>query len=172
MKKFLEVLLPQQTPLVFRAFSHQGKSDLKNSIAKKLRALNAPDVTFVILIDQDSNNCHALKAEIQAICHTVPQAQCVVRIVCHELEAWYLGDLTAVDIAFGKNMARHQDKKSFRDPDNNTPNAKQLLHKYIGTKKQIDTAEKMANAMSKTSIAQNRSYSFQVFIKTLPFPLA
>ena len=42
----------------------------------------------------------------------------MIRIICQELEAWYFGDLDAVEKAFpGFKAARHRNKSRYRDPD-------------------------------------------------------
>ena len=146
--------------------SHSGKSDLKKSIPIKLKALKKPDVQFIILIDQDSSNCNTLKSEIIEICDRVKGINYKVRVVCRELEAWYLGDLNAVDNAFGTKLVRHKKQKDFRVPDS-IVEPKQKLLKYIKERGQIAIAEKMANAMTWTSIENNPSDSFRIFLQTI-----
>jgi len=167
MKKFLEVLLCEYFPqdVTFRVIPHDGKGDLKKSITSKLRAMNGNDVKFVILIDQDSSDCCILKEEIKELCNNTG-ADYRIRIVCRELEAWYLGDLTAIDNAFSTKLVKHSEKKKFRQPDN-IANAKQILKKYIGEIGQIETAEKIATAMRETDWRNNKSYSFGVFLQTI-----
>jgi len=167
MKKFLDVLLHERFPenVTFRVISHDGKGDLKKSVKSKLRALNGNDVKFVILIDQDSSNCRVLKEEIRSLCENT-EADYKIRIVCRELESWYLGNLTAVDNAFSTKLAKHGKNEKFRQPDN-IDYAKQILKKYIGEIGQIETAEKIATAMKETNLHDNKSYSFGVFLKTI-----
>jgi hypothetical protein len=91
MKKFLEVFLPKiNFDEDYRIVSHSGKSDLKNSIPSKIRA-SATDSKFIILIDQDSNDCKLLKSEIENIIKAANRVNSEysykIRIVCHELES-------------------------------------------------------------------------------------
>lgn len=55
-----------------------------------------PETRFVVLIDQDSNDCIVLKDRLSGLCQEGGRENCLVRIVCHELESWFLGDLEAV----------------------------------------------------------------------------
>ena len=59
MKVLLDIILPRILPdgVTFQTIPHQGKSELEKSISTKLRAWNEPNVAFVIVHDQDSNNC-------------------------------------------------------------------------------------------------------------------
>jgi hypothetical protein len=64
-KAFFDVLLPNILfeDTVFRTIPHNGKTDLKKSIPKKLKACNG-DVKFIILYDKDSNDCISLKMNL------------------------------------------------------------------------------------------------------------
>ena len=59
MKVLLDIILPKILPegVSFQTIPHEGKSELEKSIPIKLRAWNEPNVAFVIVHDQDSNNC-------------------------------------------------------------------------------------------------------------------
>ena len=175
MKTFLDVLLRKNYPQFdFRTIHHEGKSDLKKSIPNKFGALNTDDTMFVILIDQDSSDCLALKSEINAICKRIKNINNIkykVRIVCHELESWYLGDLSAIDKAFSIKPSKMQGKRKFRNPDK-LANAKQELRRYIKREHigQVETAEKIAGTMTISNMQNNRSYSFHVFLRTIGLP--
>lgn len=58
MKELLDIILPRIIPegIDFVTIPHSGKSDLVKSIPNKLRGWNEPDVKFVILHDQDTND--------------------------------------------------------------------------------------------------------------------
>ena len=107
MAEVLKVLLPRILPASwvldenYFIRPHEGKSDLKRSIPKKLKgfAQHKEQTTgFIIIQDQDSNDCRQLKQELVALCkaNQAPNIKFLVRIVCHELEAWYLGDMKAI----------------------------------------------------------------------------
>lgn len=96
--------------------------------------------------------------ECSAGCKAVPFK---VRIVCHELEAWYLGDLDAIERVFPRfHAASYRGKKKFHQPDEcNYP--KQELKKIVGEYAQIATAKAIAPHLN---IEDNSSPSFRCFI--------
>ena len=161
MKELLDILLPRLLPkgISFQTVPHSGKSDLEKSIKRKLNAWAEPDVAFVIVHDQDSNDCRTLKQQLTEMC-TDCGKPFLVRIPCHELEAWYWGDLKAVSLAYGKDITKLQNKKTYRDPDK-IGNPKQELKKHIPALGQIDGARKIAPLMD---VKNNTSHSFQVFV--------
>ena len=131
MKIFLETFLPFKFPeCKFRVISHEGKVDLKQSLVREMKVLNWNTPMFIVLIDKDANDCRVLKTEIDNLC-CATETNYKIRIVCHELESWYLGDLAAVDIAFSTKLSKHSNKKTFREPDD-LPNAKEILKEHIG----------------------------------------
>lgn len=145
---------------------HEGKSDLMRSIPRKLKGFGAQrnQVTgFVIVQDQDSNDCKKLKQELLNLCATNSSGNIryLVRIVCHELEAWYLGDMRALENVFPKFKAKnHKGKAMFRVPDD-CVNPKAKLKLLLEDYPQIATAAAMAKNMD---IEHNQSESFQQFI--------
>ena len=66
MKALLDIVLPRILPpdVDFYTVPHEGKSDLQKSIPHKLKAWNIPDTKFVIVQDQDSNDCRKLKQKL------------------------------------------------------------------------------------------------------------
>ena len=119
-KHLLDVILPQILPscVTFLCIPHRGRGDLQKSIPIKLRAWRTPDTFFVILHDQDSHDCKALKSYLQELCEASSQHNPLIRIVCRELEAWYFGDLGAVQKAFPAfSSANYRNKPRFRNPD-------------------------------------------------------
>ncbi len=111
---------------------HQGKSDLRKSIPNKVKAFSSSreDVKIVILHDQDSNDCIALKKQIRELCNQSGNCPTLIRIVCKELEAWYLGDMKAIQKVYPKfKTDAHKGKAKFRDPD--VCNAADELQKII-----------------------------------------
>jgi len=126
MESFLKGFLPKILPdgyihnQNYFLHPHQGKSDLLKSIPNKIKIDYGEKTAFIILHDQDNNNCIDLKNKIKKIC----QDNCkndnsyLVRIVCKELESWYLGDLDAIEQAFPKFKAvKYKNKSKFRNPD-------------------------------------------------------
>lgn len=164
LNEILPKIIPD--PISFICIPHQGKQDLAKSIPTKIKAFKSfsPDTKFIIVHDQDSHDCQILKAELLEICQNAGQPNAMIRIICHELESWFLGDLAAVEKAYNlkpKSLSRQQTNRKYRNPDQ-LNSAKQELRSlvqeyYAGThSKQI---------APNLSLTQNTSQSFQVFIK-------
>jgi hypothetical protein len=172
MKVFLENLLPRILPENIKLNehyflrAHEGKSDLTKSIPKKIRAFNNfnTPVGIVILHDQDSNDCVTLKRELLSLCD-VPQnnVKCLIRIVCRELESWYLGDMDAIQNAYPKfNSRKYRHRAKYRNPDN--IHASHELQKIIPFFQKVEGARNISPFIS---IDKNRSPSFRQFVKGL-----
>lgn len=125
MENFLRTILPKILPSEYALdqncfiHSHEGKSDLKKSIPKKLKAYpHFPNpVKLLIVHDQDSNDCKELKQELQSLCRQT-QIPVLIRIACKELENWYLGDMQAIEKVYPKSkMTNLKNKRKFRDTD-------------------------------------------------------
>ena len=162
-KELLTVLIPKIIPsddFSFLFISHDGKSDLRKSIPIKLRAWREPNVQFVILHDKDASNCFTLKSELVLLVNKNKQSDTLIRIVCTELESWFLGDLDAVEKAFSLNLSKEKNKKIYRDPDA-IANAKEELKRLVPKYQPILGARKISEYMN---IKTNKSKSFQVFI--------
>ncbi len=160
-KVLLDELLPRILPegVSFLTIPHEGKSDLQLSIPKKLAAWNVPDTRFVIVQDQDSNDCKELKQELSRLCEPYHKPV-LIRIACHEMEAWYFGDLEAVTEAYGKNLTLLAGKRKYREPDL-IENPKRELRKLVPQHEQIAGARRIAPFMNPE---KNRSTSFQMLL--------
>ena len=121
-KALLEKLVPRMVPagttVSIRCVVFEGKQDLHRNLEKKLRGYLRPNSHFFIMRDQDRGDCVEIKRDLRSICHLAERPGAVVRIACRELEAFYLGDLRAVEVALGlKDVAKKQRIAKFRDPD-------------------------------------------------------
>ena len=136
-----------------------GKADLEAKMNKKIRGWSYGEPYFIILRDNDGGDCLALK---QRLVNKAKHADknFSVRIVCQELEAWFIGDLSAVEKAYPKSRTTKMScKEKYRIPDTLT-NAAQLLTEMTGVRAKIGRAEKISNHLS---VLENNSKSFQVF---------
>ena len=167
----LKVILPKILPHKwilnenFFVRPHQGKSDLKKSIPQKFKAFSdLPFSTGIVVVqDQDANDCKKLKEELTKICNQNNTKPCPyrVRIVCHELESWYLGDANALEAVFPhKFKARNYKNKELCNRPDNIVTPKSRLKKIVGDYSQIETARKIASQMD---ININKSESFNQF---------
>ena len=125
-KHLLKELLPrilsesqsETQTVTYKLIPHQGKGDLQKSIPIKLKAWLTPNTFFIILHDQDSHDCRKLKHKLKQLCVQNNKHKPLIRIVCQELEAWYFGDLDAVEKAFPSFRAnKYKNKRRFKNPD-------------------------------------------------------
>jgi len=168
MKVLLQGLLPRLFPgwiesEHFLCIPHEGKSDLDKSIATKLKAWRIPGDRFVIVRDNDNAHCIDLKARLREICITNGRPDTLVRLVCQELESWYLGDLKALALVFNQRLDIPALRKRFADPDICQKPSNELK-RFIPAFQKITAARLMAQQLSETS---NLSRSFNVFITGL-----
>ena len=162
MKILLEGLLPRLMPnCPFICVYHDGKQDLEKSVPRKLRAWREPGARFVIVRDNDGGDCHALKQKLSALCNDAgPNA--IVRIVCQELEAWYLGEPEAMALAFGRaHLGEIRNKPRYRDPDAIQQPSREIT-KLVPEFQKISGARRMASYLSRNG---NHSRSFQVMME-------
>ncbi len=165
MQELLEALLPRLFPdMMFQCLAHEGKKDLEKSIPRKLRAWREPGVRFVVLRDNDGADCVQLKQRLLQSCQLAGRGDTLVRIVCQELEAWYLGEPDALAEAFGKErLGRIGRKARFRNPDA-VPQPSKALKRLVPEFQKVSGARMMANFLSRE---RNRSNSFHVLLSGL-----
>ena len=137
----------------------EGKQDLEDNLLRKLRLWQAPNSAFMVMRDQDSADCIAVKSKLASICSTAGRPETMVRIACHELESFYLGDLKAVAAAYQMNMPS-QNSKKYRNPDR-LGNAAEELSKITRRQYQkLDGSRRIAEHLRLDGT--NRSNSFNV----------
>ena len=162
MKEFLMIILQKLIPqhYTYQFVSHNGKRALRKSIPIKTRGWKEPDVQFIIIHDKDSADCIMLKSEIMNLVHESRRSDTLIRIVCTELESWFLGDLDAVEKGYNINLSGYKTRAKFRNPDSVT-NAKQELKKLVSVYQPISGSKTIAQFMD---ITKNKSHSFNIFI--------
>lgn len=154
-------ILPNDVDFQLRQF--EGKQDLEKNLVVQLRNWRRPNTRFVVLRDQDSEDCHAIKQRLTELCRRAGREEAVVRIACHEVESWYLGDLAAIEAGLGiSGLAKQQQAAKYRNPDSRPSPADELA---TLTKQKYQKVSG-SRALGKTlSLAGNRSRSFAVFIE-------
>lgn len=163
LESFLPRILPQDYETQFVIF--EGKSDLDKRLASRLSGWQTPDCKFVVLRDQDSADCHEVKAALRQKCLQGRHPETLVRIACHELESWYLGDLQAVELGLEiHGLARNQGKKKYRDPDETTNPAQALINLTKGSYHKVSGSRAIGSYLDPQ---HNRSRSFHVFAQGL-----
>lgn len=121
-KALLESLVPRilHPEIRLRFIPFEGKQDLERQMVKRMRGYLNRQARFIVLRDQDSApDCRALKTRLINCCTQAGRNACsLVRIACRELEAFYLADLSAVEMALGTSkLAKQQGNAKFRAPD-------------------------------------------------------
>jgi hypothetical protein len=163
MLETLKGLEPQLVPsdVQCRFVPHEGIKELEKSIPRKLRAWVNQSAKFVVIRDKHSADCRIVKQKLVNICKSGLRPDTLIRIVCPELESWFLGDLAAVEKAYClKGVAKRQKKAKYRDPDR-LINAAQELQRLTQQYQKSDGSRRIAPHMN---LQNNKSYSFNVFV--------
>ncbi len=163
-KEFLKGLLPKfisdEIALDYKIF--EGKQDLHKNLKHILRGWRKSDRLFLILRDQDSNDCIQIKNEITEIANEVTRYPFIVRIACRELESFYLGDLNAVEQGLTiSGLSKKQNQAKFRNPDAISNPSKELSSMTSDLYQKIAGSRAISPHMSLTS---NKSNSFRTLI--------
>lgn len=163
-REMLAGVLPRILPddIQIRYIIFRGKQDLEKNLKKKLRSWRTPDSVFVVMRDQDSGNCKAIKTKLAGLCHDAGKEGVLVRIACRELESFYLGDLAAVEQGLGiKGLEKQQQWRKFRDPDRLGSPAQELFRL---TQKAYDKIAGSRAIAPYLSLDANCSTSFKVLL--------
>lgn len=127
----LALLIPKIVPgTSFKVHRFNGKRDLLLKLPSRLqgyRSLSWDELRIVVLIDEDRQNCTSLKLDLeekalQAGFTTKASAgedtfQVLNRIAVEELEAWFFGDVAAINAAYQRVSPSLGRKAKYRDPD-------------------------------------------------------
>lgn len=172
MKEFLTILLPNildpkwnlNQNYFIRSF--EGKNDLQKNIPSKVKLLSnwSHEATGVVIMqDQDSSDCKVLKQKLVDICNQNGNCPKLVRVICRELESWYIGDLAAVNKAYPNfKYQNYKHRAKFRIPDN--CNASDELKKIVPEFQKVGGAKKIAPYIN---IKENKSESFKQTVSGL-----
>ena len=119
---------------------------------------------FLVMRDQDAGDCVSIKTNLQVqINRTKKQSTSIVRIACHELESFYLGDLAAVETGLLlSGLALKQEKSKYRTPDN-LGNPSEELRKITNKNYQKVSGSRAIGPHLKID-GTNRSHSFNVLL--------
>jgi hypothetical protein len=180
---FLVAFLPRVLPpgTTFSPHVFQGKTDLLANVEKRLRGYRPwipPDWRIVVLVDEDRQDCHRLKEEMETAAvaagfktkTSAPRGSFMVlnRIAVEELEAWFLGDPVALSMAYPRVRPTFSRKARFRNPDAVAGGTWEALERVLqsagyfkGGLPKIEVAKAIAEYVDAT---RNSSTSFQCFI--------
>ncbi|MCL5123682.1 MAG: DUF4276 family protein [Deltaproteobacteria bacterium] len=148
--------------VAYQILPFEGKSDLEKKLCRRLRGWRKPVTRFVIIRDQDSGDCRMIKEKLLQLCQEAGKSDCLVRIACHELESFYLGDLAAVEAGLSLNgLSQRQRQKKYRAPDSVASPSQELIR--ITGKRYQKVAGSRAISRH-LDLENNKSHSFNVLV--------
>jgi hypothetical protein len=142
----------------------EGKQDLEKNITNKLKFWRKPNTLFLILRDQDSEDCQIVKNRLlEKVKSSGKIEHSLIRIACKELENFYLGDLKAIEDGLGiPGLEKQQGTSKFRTPDS-LNNAKQELLKLTkGSYQQISGSRSISSFMKLNGDNKSESFNFLI----------
>ncbi len=164
-KEMLRGVLPRLLPddIVCTYIVFDGKQDLEKQFVRKLRGWLKPDSFFIILRDQDSSDCVITKQKLVALCDEAGKADSsLIRIACHELESFYFGDLSAVEMGLELTGILKKSKKSmYRNPDAIINPCDELEKLTDGKYQHIGGSRSISPYLS---LNNNNSHSFNILL--------
>ena len=165
---FLTALLPRfNIPDTLNVYyqSGTGYSEFGGLVRRVLRSWRAPGARFVILCDQDQNDCVAKKQELLAAVPQHVRRRVAVRIVCDELESWYVGERAALEQALPE-LGSVSAIPELRGPPDAIPRPSRRIAQRTGRAKlkKVALAENVGARMNPDA---NTSHSFNLFLQTL-----
>jgi Domain of unknown function (DUF4276) len=156
---FLPKLISKSIRCRFIVF--EGKQDLEKQMLKRMRSYRVPNARFVVLRDKDSEDCLTVKKRLVQKCAESGRSVSLVRVACHELESWYLGDLAAVEAGLGiTELARQQHKSPYDKPDDFAAPSRKL-QAIAPSYQKVGGSRAIGPHLNTTT---NRSHSFGVFV--------
>jgi len=168
-REMLEGVLPRILPedVYVKYVVFEGKQDLEKQVERRLRLWQKPDSLFLVMRDKDSGNCMVIKQNLlEKVIESGKGNRTIIRIACHELESFYLGDLYAVEKGLKIPMlAKKQNKKKYKATDSLTNAAEELL-KLTDKRYQKISGSRAIGPYLKTD-GSNRSHSFNVLLSGL-----
>lgn len=164
----------------FNIHVFQGKQDLLKNLPRRLRGYRhwlPNDWYIVVLIDKDQEDCARLKQKLEQTAHDEGfitrsnssqnmKLNVINRIAIEELESWFFGDVTALEITYPRIPRFLNRRRNFRNPDaiHNTAETLGRVLKgagyYRGGLPKIEVARMVSLNMEPK---RNISRSFQVF---------
>jgi hypothetical protein len=164
---------------------HQGKHDLLSKLPGRLKGYSKwlpPDGRIVVLVDEDRLDCIKLKHDLEeaaknaGLVTKTTAAKCgyfqvLNRIAIEELEAWFFGDVEALNRSYSRIPRSLGTKTKYKNPDAINGGTWEALERELqgkgyfkGGLPKIEVARTISAEMNPD---HNRSKSFQVFMDGL-----
>jgi len=171
--------------VAYRIIRIQGKPELLKKLPSRLQAYSKwlpGDHRIVVLVDEDRQDCHALKQELETMAiqaglitkSTVQDGevfQVLSRIAVEELEAWFFGDVQALRSVYPRVSKNLHKNHRYRDRDAILGGTWEALERVLqrsgyfqGGLPKIQIADEIASRMIPE---RNTSRSFQAFCSGL-----
>ena len=119
------------------------------------------------MVDADEGDCREIKAKLENAARRGSQFQILNRLAIEELEAWFFGDIEALNAAYPRISLSLGNKARYRDPDAKLGGTWEALERelkrvgyFLAGLNKISAAREMSRFMIPEP---NRSKSFQVF---------
>jgi len=179
-------LFPKIVPpeVSFEIHVYNGKPDLIYKLPSRLKGYKGwmpNDFRILVLIDEDRQDCHDLKSQLEQAAGNAglitkssaggKTFQVLNRIIVEELEAWFFGDIAAVQMAYSRINPHLGSKKPFRKPDEIAGGTWESLERVLqqggyfpGGLAKIEAAREISKHMEPS---RNTSPSFQTFLAGL-----
>jgi hypothetical protein len=172
------------TSASFEIHPYQCKNDLLSKLPRIMRGYAKwlpDDWSIVVLVDEDRSDCDALKEGMEQaagaarlITRTMADSlnshsrfQVLNRIAIEELEAWFFGDVPALNQAYPKIPKTLGGRSRYQDPDSITGGTWESMERelkkagyFSGGLRKIEAAKTISAYMEPE---RNNSKSFQVF---------
>ena len=166
-------------------FVFKGKEHLLKNLPERLKTYRqwiSDDWRIFVLIDEDREDCHELKAKLEQAAYEAgfvtkssaapnEDFQVVNRLAIEELEAWFFGDIEALHTAYPRISKTLQYQRKYRNPDAIQGGTYEALERLLIEKNYY--RERISKPTVAQNIAQhmvpsrNKSKSFQVFVEGL-----
>lgn len=161
LEELFKRLLPDDIDRILIAF--EGKQDLEKQMERRIRKWMRPNSVFLVMRDQDAGDCITIKQNLLSKIQRTGKAEStLIRIACHELESFYIGDLKAVEQGLQLHgIAKHRAKAKYRSPDNLGNPAEELKKLTKGAYQKLSGSRAIAPYMD---FEGNASHSFCVLI--------
>ncbi|HUS76731.1 MAG TPA: DUF4276 family protein [Methanothrix sp.] len=172
------------TSASFEIHPYQCKDDLLSKLPRVMRAYAKwlpDDWRIVVLVDEDRSDCDTLKERMEQAADAARlttrtmagssnrhiRFQVLNRIAIEELEAWFFGDVPALNLAYPKVPKTLGSRSKYHDPDSITGGTWESLERelkkvgyFSGGLRKIEAAKTISAYMEPE---RNNSKSFQVF---------
>ena len=141
---------------------HRGAGDLERSFSSKIANDPFPNSKFLILRDGDNKDCKALKRGLRERVPRNKRPRTIVRIVCQELEAWYLAQPGA--LAAAGALASEIPRRRLSGNVDAIADPKRIFLHHAHNRGQIEHARRIGPELD---VFSTQSASFKHFVSGL-----